>query len=183
MTDTIPDSEAATRTLVAAFADDPVARWLLPHDPRSCAERVFRPAVELSAAHGGLAVTADGAGVAVWLPRGAEAPASELESIPDDLARLRTFLGLTEGRHPVGRAHRYLVFLGVRPEARGHGIGATLLRDGLARADAAGLPSYLEASSPRNLPLYRRHGFRTTGDPIALPDGPSLAPMWREPRP
>ncbi|QYN34952.1 hypothetical protein K1T35_42510 [Pseudonocardia sp. DSM 110487] len=49
----------------------------------------------------------------------------------------------------------------------------------LVRADADGLPAYLEATSLRSRSLYERHGFRDAGDPIQLPDGPSLWPMWR----
>lgn len=48
----------------------------------------------------------------------------------------------------------------------------------LAECDAAGLPAYLEASSPRNISLYARHG-----SPIRWPDGPELFPLWREPAP
>ncbi|GAA1319613.1 GNAT family N-acetyltransferase [Pseudonocardia xinjiangensis] len=180
MPTTTADCELAVRVLVTAFADDPVARWLLPG---GAAERVFRPVVQQSAALGELAVSADGAAVAVWLPRGAEPPAPDVESLPDHLVRLRTFMTLTERRHPSGRAHLYLVFLGVRPDAQGRGLGGALLRDRLSRADDARMPAYLEASSPRNLPLYERHGFRVTGDPITLPDGPPLWPMWRDPRP
>jgi ribosomal protein S18 acetylase RimI-like enzyme len=183
MPTTTTDCETAVRVLVAAFADDPVARWLLPGNAGSAADRVFRPLVQQSAAYGELAVSADGAAAAVWLPRAAEPPVHDMDPLPDELARLRTFMTLTEQQHPDGRAHLYLVFLGVAPDAQGRGLGGALLRDRLAEADAAGVPAYLEASSSRNLPLYERHGFRVTGDPITLPDGPPLWPMWRDPRP
>jgi len=179
MTSTTLDNEAAVRLLVAAFADDPVARWLLPGSAGS-ADRVFRPVVEQSAALGELA--ADGAAVAVWLPRAADPPEFDVDLIPRELTRLRTFMALTEQRHPAGRAHLHLVFLGVAPDARGRGLGSALLRARLAEADAAAVPAYLEASSPRSRPLYERHGFRVTGDLILLPDGPPLWPMWRDPR-
>lgn len=45
----------------------------------------------------------------------------------------------------------------------------------------AAVPVYLEASTPRNRALYERHGFRDHGEPIPLPDGPRLQPMWRTP--
>ena len=183
MTSTTVDLEAVVRLLVAAFADDPVARWLLPGGAGSAADRVFRPIVAQSAAHGELAVSVDGRSVAVWLPRAAEQANPDAPSVPAELAPLRTFMAMTEGRHPAGRAHLYLVFLGTAPAAQGRGLGGALLRERLAEADAAGLPAYLEASSPRNLPFYARHGFHVTGDPIALPDGPALWPMWRDPRP
>ncbi|MHA6617430.1 hypothetical protein [Pseudonocardia sp. DLS-67] len=104
--------------------------------------------------------------------------------IPDELARLRTFTELTEARHPAGTAHLYLVFPGVVPEAQGRGPGGALLRRRLARADAEGLPAYLEASSQRSRAPYVRHGFRDLGaEPIRLPDGPAIWPMWRAAQP
>jgi GNAT superfamily N-acetyltransferase len=173
-------TETAVRVLTAAFADDPLARWLLPGDLR--AEIVFGPLVEESATHGELAVSPDGTAAAVWLPRPAE-PVGDRQPLPEARARLRTFLELTEVRHPGGPAHLYLVLLGVRPGAQGRGLGGALLRERLGRADAEGIPAYLEATSPRSRALYERHGFRDSGAPIHLPDGPTLWPMWRPVRP
>jgi GNAT superfamily N-acetyltransferase len=178
MDTTTADVETAVRVLTAAFADDPVGRWLTAGDP-AVAELIFRPAVLGSAARGELAVSPDGAAAAVWLPRPAEPAAVDQEPLPAELARLRTFLALTGTCHPVGRQHLYLVFLGVLPAAQGRGLGGALLRERLARADADGVPAYLEAGSERSLPLYARHGFRPAGAPVRLPDGPRVRPMWR----
>jgi ribosomal protein S18 acetylase RimI-like enzyme len=178
------NTETAVRVLTAAFADDPLARWLLPGDlAGAAADIVFGPLAETSSGHGELAVSADGTAAAVWLPRAAAPPVHDRQPIPDALVHLRTFMELTEARHPTGRAHLYLVFLGVRPDAQGRGLGGALLRERLIRADAEGLPAYLEATSPRSRALYERHGFRDTGDPIQLPDGPPVWPMWRATRP
>jgi ribosomal protein S18 acetylase RimI-like enzyme len=184
MTTTTADAETAVRVLTAAFADDPLARWLLPGDlAGAAADIVFRPLVDAAATHGELAVSPDVTAAAVWLPRGAEPPGPDRQQIPDALAHLRTFMELTEERHPTGTAHLYLVLLGVVPEARERGRGGALLRERLGRADGEGLPAYLEATSLRSRALYERHGFRDTGDPIHLPDGPTLWPMWRPARP
>lgn len=120
----------------------------------------------------------DGPGVAVWLRLAAgEPPFGE----PDPREpRLAAFTELLRARHPHDREHLYLPFLGVAEPGRG--IGSALLTSRLSRADAEGLPAYLEASSPRSVPLYRRHGFEFLGEPVTLPDGPRLWPMWREPR-
>jgi ribosomal protein S18 acetylase RimI-like enzyme len=173
------DCETAVSVLVAAFADDPVLRWLVPHPGGgSEADLLFRPLVQASATQGELAVSVDGTAVAVWLRVGAHPDGVEGSPVPE---RLRVFLTLTEERHPKGREHLYLPFLGVLPGAQGRGRGGALLRDRLARADVDRVPAYVEASSPRNRPLYERHGFCDTGAPITLPDGPPLWPMWREP--
>jgi GNAT superfamily N-acetyltransferase len=183
MPTTTADVETAVQVLTTAFADDPLASWLLPGDlSRAAADILFGPLAEISAAHGELAVSRDGTAAAVWLPRAADPPVPA--PIPDELTRIRTFAELTEARHPAGTAHLYLVFLGVVPGAQGRGLGGALLRRRLTRADAEGLPAYLEASSPRSRALYVRHGFRDVGaEPIRLPDGPIIWPMWRAAHP
>ncbi|TWF78471.1 acetyltransferase (GNAT) family protein [Pseudonocardia hierapolitana] len=178
------DTDTAVRVLTAAFADDPLARWLLPgHPAGAAADIVFGPLVHASSSHGELAVAPDATAAAVWLPRAADPPERDQQPIPEALAHLRAFMELTEARHPTGTAHLYLVLLGVVPGAQGRGLGGALLRERLGRADAAGLPAYLEATSRSSRALYERHGFRDTGDPIHLPDGPTVWPMWRPARP
>jgi GNAT superfamily N-acetyltransferase len=85
-----------------------------------------------------------------------------------------------EHAHPT-EPHWYLAILGVRPERTGRGLGGALLEPGLARADAEGMPSYLENSNPRNVPFYERHGFDVVAEHW-LPNGPVLTYMWRPAR-
>ena len=59
---------------------------------------------------------------------------------------------------------------------RGEGIGSALLRH---RLDAVRGAAYLESSKQENIPLYERFGFELR-DPIRVPDGPELWPMWRK---
>jgi hypothetical protein len=47
--------------------------------------------------------------------------------------------------------------------------------------DADGMAAYLESSNERNIALYGRHGFEITSE-VAIPGGPRIWPMWREPR-
>ena len=60
--------------------------------------------------------------------------------------------------HPSG-PHAHLVFLGVAPSAQGRGVGSAILKATLAPLDAGAITAILEATTERNVALYRRHGF------------------------
>jgi GNAT superfamily N-acetyltransferase len=55
--------------------------------------------------------------------------------------------------------HWYLSAIGVEPERQGRGVATALMQPILQRADAAGLPCYLETHREANLRIYRKHGF------------------------
>ena len=188
-----PDEAASiSEVLAAAFFDDPVFRWMLPDDDhRATANRTFfRLTVDLLAGHDDAWTTADGAdGAALWVPHGrevmsdeqAERFAAETAELAGPYAdRMTELFTLLDEHHP-HEPHEYLFFIGVRPGAQGRGIGGALLAPVLARADAAGHPCYLEASSLRSRELYERHGFRATAE-IAPAGGAPLWPMVRDPQ-
>jgi len=106
------ETDRAVGILTEAFAGDPVGRWLVPGD----GAEIFYPLAAESAAAGDLAFAGNDA-VAVWLQVSAEQQVVEEfdppEAVPE---RVRIFVGLITARHPPGRAHLYLPFLGVRPE-------------------------------------------------------------------
>ena len=64
----------------------------------------------------------------------------------------------------------YLDQLGVDPSHQGEGVGGALVRFGLERAAAAGLPAFLETAKERNLGFYASLGFRVV-DEGTVPDG------------
>jgi ribosomal protein S18 acetylase RimI-like enzyme len=84
--------------------------------------------------------------------------------------------------HKLDRPHAYLSFLGVTPQAQGHGVGSRLLASKLRELDAQGRPAYLETQTERNVALYRRHGFEVASEFRPTPDGPRQWTMWREPQ-
>jgi GNAT superfamily N-acetyltransferase len=146
---------------------------------------------DLVLAEGRVDVTEDGSGCALWLPMPADAhaddsgedgPARLRAAVDPDNERVELIGRLTQDIHPTGRAHEYLWMIGVTPKRQGEGLGTALVRHVLDRCDHEGLPAYLEASSTRSRALYERLGFEPTGAPLALPDGPHMWPMWREPR-
>jgi ribosomal protein S18 acetylase RimI-like enzyme len=136
-------------------------------------------------------MTAGGDAAAVWLPPPGRWPLSRPQRLRL-LPPLIRFLGLRtasvlgglermEEQHPADRSNWYLFILGTEPAAQGRGLGSALLAQMLARVDADRMPAYLESSNERNLAWYGRHGFEVTSE-LAIPGGPRIWPMWREPR-
>jgi ribosomal protein S18 acetylase RimI-like enzyme len=130
-------------------------------------------------------------GAAVWgPPEGWRVPLTA--SLRDGPAMLRAFgrrlpLALwsrlrMDSRHPKRPSHWYLAVMGVAPEWQGRGLGTALMQPGLKEIDAAGLPAYLETSTPRARALYERHGFAVTGEINVPVGGPPIWLMWRSER-
>ena len=70
------------------------------------------------------------------------------------------FLAMETKRHHHAPTSHHLTVLGTLPSHQGKGVGGKLIKFGIARADAAGVPCYLESSNPKNVPFYERHGFK-----------------------
>lgn len=183
---------SAVTALASAFQDDPVFRWIYAEEFRESSSRTFfAEMLDALAPHDDLWTTgSDGLGAAQWVPYGEEAMSAErgerlgaaMVALPGaDLDRMGRLVALVEAHHPV-EPHEYLRFLGVVPAAQGRGLGGALMAPVLRRADEAGRPAYLEATSARSKVLYERHGF-VASEPFSTGDGPPLWPMWREPRP
>jgi GNAT superfamily N-acetyltransferase len=95
--------------------------------------------------------------------------------------RLLQALSATETFHrTVLGPHWYLVAVGTRAERRGQGLGSALVDVGASRADAAGVPCYLETAKESNTDFYARRGFEVIGQTNV--DGCMLTGMVREPR-
>ncbi|MEV6877870.1 GNAT family N-acetyltransferase [Amycolatopsis sp. NPDC051128] len=169
--------------LAAAFQDDPVSRWVFPGDERRTGAHpvFFRAIAEAGFAAGRVEVTADGSAAIVWLPGGEDGGDGSIAGLKvAEAGRLGVLLGMMADREPPER-HWHAQFLGVVPGRQRQGVGGRLLRHGLDRFDAEGVPTYLEASSPDSARLYRRLGFRDHGPAFAPPGGPSMQPMRRAP--
>ena len=61
-------------------------------------------------------------------------------------------------------SHWYLWGLGVEPDLQGKGIGGVLMQPVVSRADAAGLPCYLETQNELNVAFYQKYGFDVVSD-------------------
>ncbi|MEV7512994.1 hypothetical protein ACIPRL_08820 [Streptomyces sp. NPDC090085] len=176
--------------LASCFHQDALTRWMIPDDRRR-AELLpgfFRVFVELSAAHEGVLTAGDGEAVLLFLPAGAVVDEDALDgalsaALGGYAEAMRTIASLQAQGHPAGRPHYYVSFGAVRPGRQKGGLMSALLERMLRRADAEGVGTYVEASSPGGEAASRRVGFERLGPDLVLPgDGPVLRPMWRDPR-
>jgi ribosomal protein S18 acetylase RimI-like enzyme len=179
------------RTLAYAFYDDPVMTWVTPNDltRRQALPSMFQLVAEALTRHDEMYTTDNGAGAALWVPAGQprvaqqdeEAFGRRLEEIAgEDMERLDGLMAVMEAQHP-HEPHAYLWFLGVHPRWQGYGIGSALLADAFDRLDRHGIAAYLDATSPDNVRLYRRHDFEIIGI-LSAHGGAPLWQMWREPQ-
>lgn len=58
----------------------------------------------------------------------------------------------------------YLWFIGVEPDSQGTGIGTKLMNDVIEDSEAKSRSIFLETSTQRNLPWYKKFGFDVYGD-------------------
>lgn len=190
------DVRALAGVLARAFQDDPVFRWLQPDAARR-ASTVPGFFGALARYHflggGGVEVAASGSvigGATLWDPPGRAGQSAwrELAVMPAAIRAFRGHLlaarGVAEQMkavHPE-EPHWYLATIGSDPHVRGGGYGAALMRSRLDRCDAEYAPAYLESSNPDNIGYYERFGFEVTGEIKIAGGGPSMWPMWRQPR-
>jgi GNAT superfamily N-acetyltransferase len=183
------DTEVLSQVVADAFFGLAVSQWLVP-DPQARCEifpAYFQIYVEHAFADGLVFTTPALDAAALWLPVGADGPSDPPDGYAERLAAvtgqyLGRFQALDEGfeaHHPVGAAHQHLAILAVRPDRQHLGIGTALLQDRHAILDRDGVPAYLEASDLGTRDTYRKHGYTDHGQPIRLPDGPLMYPMWR----
>ncbi|MGI5153660.1 GNAT family N-acetyltransferase [Microbispora sp. CA-102843] len=178
-------ARAVLDVLTEAFMNDPLVRWLFPAagDRGRLQRHYYRPLLAHPAAEAYLAGDHEGASVWLTLTAGERALTEnsfEPRVFGDSGLRLRALGEALDPRHP-REPHLYLPCIGVLGGRQGAGFGSAMLRHRLERADADGVPAYLEASSARSRALYLRHGFADLGEPVRVADGPLLWPMWRQP--
>ena len=94
--------------------------------------------------------------------------------------RFMQALSVTEPFHKaVHGPHWYLVAVGTRTEARARAWGRNFVEVGTSRADAAGVPCYLETGTQSNIDFYTKRGFEIVGQTDF--EGHTLTGMVRQP--
>jgi ribosomal protein S18 acetylase RimI-like enzyme len=185
----------AIAMVARAFHKDPLSIYFYPDE----AERtrrlplLFSIALRYTLRYGEITTTPAITGAACWLPPGSTTVSDRqmlrigaLMILPKmGLSALRRLVNADDymksvHQRCIAEPHWYLWVLGVDPMCQGQGIGGTLLRAGLERADASNLPCYLETMNQDNVPLYQKFGFdiASEGD---IPN--SNVHMWSMVRP
>jgi ribosomal protein S18 acetylase RimI-like enzyme len=185
---TASDEASIIDVLVRANWADPAARWVWPdskhflmHFPsfvRAFGGKAF--------AHGSAYYVDGYVGAALWLPPDVHPDEEALialvqQTVSENIQK--DFFPVLEqmGRYHPSESHWYLPLMGVAPSQQGKGFGSALLQHTLLQLDRDNKLAYLESSNPRNIPLYKRHGFELLGT-IQIGTSPSIAPMLRRPR-
>jgi GNAT superfamily N-acetyltransferase len=185
---TAEDERSAIDAIVLAFAADPTTRWTWPqpHQYLNAMPDFVRAFGGGAFTHGGADCTEACGGAALWLPPGVHPDGERLDEIMERTASpaaRKDALALFEqmAKYHPSEPHWYLPLIGVDPAQQGNGLGDALMMHALKRCDRDKLPAYLESTNPRNVSLYRRHGFEPLGA-IQAGSSPTLVPMLRRPR-
>jgi len=178
------------RTLADAFQDDPALSWILP-DPdlrRARLPHLFAAMIKADR-KAGVILSAPGGEVAtLWRAPGQTKPGLT-ETLGEGWPMLRTF-GVALGRamavstamaahHPKPDDYWYLQYAAVAPAAQGKGWGGAAIREGIARATAAGKPTMLETAKETNVAIYLRLGFVVVEEWRVPKGGPRFWTLFR----
>ena len=190
-----PDQkDAAVRTLAEAFRDDPLMQIVAPNERRrpSVSEWFFSKAIGYGMRWGEVSCNDDVSAVAVWLTPGntTMSPGRMLRAglgafpikagINGTVRFMRAMSAVEKFHKAVDGPHWYLLAIGTIPARQGQGLGSSLMEVGTAKADAAGIPCYLETTTDSDIAFYSKRGFEVTGQAAVL--GFTLSGMVRQPR-
>jgi ribosomal protein S18 acetylase RimI-like enzyme len=155
-----PDHREQTlATITRAFTDDPFLRLMLPEEREyaTYAPAFFGALFDKRVGRGTVWLVDDAAAVAMWDGPGVTEEARfDLPSAAR--AVMKEYDDRVHGAIPESQ-HWYLGVLATDPQQAGRGIGRAVMRAGLDRASADGLPAYLETTNPRNVVLYESVGW------------------------
>ena len=171
---TFGDRAPVAALLAAAFQNDPAMVFIYPDTEirRARLPALFAILHDSDVARGVCLVTRGGEAATLWRAPGtaqggwreklAEA-VPLLRALGPALGRALAYSAASDANHPA-EPHWYLHIAGCAPQAQGRGHGRNVVRAGLDRADADGVPAYLETSTERNIGYYQSFGFTVTHD-------------------
>jgi len=187
-------ADAAAATLGEAFFDDPLLQIVAPDEAtrQQWGPWFMSLMVQYGLRWGEVWATDDASAVAVWIPPDS-GDMGLGRMLRLGLARMPFRLGMTGTRRfmqalsatepfhkSVHGPHWYLAAVGARSDRQGRGLGSALVEIGTSRADAFGVPCYLETATQSNIHFYTKRGFEIVGQTDF--DGHTLTGMVRQPQ-
>jgi GNAT superfamily N-acetyltransferase len=155
------DRESVVATVHAAFADDPAFAYFFGADQdarRLFAEYLFDIRTDTES----IWLIDGGASVALWDPPNRPDGPGLPAALPAAARhRLRGYDKAVHGAFPT-TPFWYLGVLATHPQHAGRRLGRAVMKPGLERARADGVPAYLETATARNVGLYERAGWEVT---------------------
>jgi ribosomal protein S18 acetylase RimI-like enzyme len=185
---TASDEASIIDVLVRANWADPAARWVWPDSQQFLTHfpSFVRAFGGKAFAHGSAYYVDGYVGAALWLPPDVHPDENALiallqRTVSEQIQKDFSPVFEQMGRYHPSEPHWYLPLMGVDPSQQGKGFGSALLQHTLMQFDRDNKIAYLESSNPRNISLYKRHGFELLGT-IQTGTSPSIAPMLRRPK-
>ncbi len=152
------------------FERDPFVSWVTQSKPRSLRRYVDLVLHRLVVPHGVVHVTEGVQSAALWVrPGGWDLTAFQQLRLVPQVAGVVSWrrLGMMGRASELIERDRpsqcwYLALVATHPDARGQGLGRTVLQPGIERAERDGVPAVLETSNEANVGWYERLGFEVT---------------------
>ncbi|MGB6300947.1 MAG: GNAT family N-acetyltransferase [Rivularia sp. (in: cyanobacteria)] len=179
--------------LAESFIDDPSFEFIYGENVNKikALDAFFELFVDDVMQRGEIIIAPEDRGACIWYPESVEIFDKQFEQIVVDIAStVYDFAGEESGKrfehliqkmgeYEPERTHCEVLFIGLKPEARGKGIGKHLIKPVLNHADTKQVGCYLVSSNSRNISFYERHGFQKYC-PIEISDSYSMTGMWRD---
>jgi len=184
------DIAALVSLLRKSFDTEPAKRWLFPSQPvRGAASNLwFRSMLESASTAGGAWMLPDRSAASIWFAPGVHdvlnpsaAGLDNLVGASKHTSSRKALLDHELGRFRPTYEHWYLAAVAAERSQRRQGRGRAVLQPVLARCDDAGIPAYLETSSPGSVPFYKGLAFKVVHECSVL-DGPRIWCMMRTPQ-
>jgi ribosomal protein S18 acetylase RimI-like enzyme len=185
--------QLVAKILTQCFIDDPSFTFVFDEtsDKINVLNAFFEFFVTDAMERGEIIIAPENQGACVWYPADVEIFNERFEqTLSKIVSTISDSAGKESGKRfehliqKVGdnepkQIHCEVFFLGLKPSARGKGIGQSLLKPVLDYADSKQVGCYLVSSNPRNISFYERHGFHKFC-PIEISDSYSMTGMWRD---
>jgi ribosomal protein S18 acetylase RimI-like enzyme len=185
--------QKTAQILTQGFIDDPSFTFIFGDNTNKyqALNAFFELFVTDAIQRGEIIIAPEEQGACLWYPAEVEIFNDQFEQILTEIiSTISNFCGQESGKRfeeiiqKVGVSepeapHCEVFFIGLKPEARGKGLGESLLKPVLNYADTKQFACYLVSSNSRNISFYERHGFQKFC-PIEIHDSYSMTGMWRD---